>query len=89
MFLAKVIGSIVVTQKTLSLQGKKLLILSPVSMHGDIVQNAEHVAVDDVGAGIGDLVLASHGNSAREVFRDDNRGIDCAIVGIIDGISNN
>lgn len=64
------------------------MIISLVSMAGNVIRDSEQVAIDHVGAGIGDLVLIARGSSARDVFVGENRGIDCAVVGIIDSISN-
>lgn len=89
MQLAKVIGSVVSTQKSASLTGKKLMVISWVNLDGSEPANGEkteEVAVDSVGAGVGELVLVSRGSSARKMFPEPNQAIDLAIVGIIDTI---
>ncbi|HBD5438923.1 TPA: ethanolamine utilization protein EutN, partial [Escherichia coli] len=47
----------------------------------------DEVAVDSVGAGVGELVLLSSGSSARHVFSGPNEAIDLAVVGIVDTLS--
>lgn len=91
MQLARVTGSVVSTQKSSSLVGKKLLLVRRVSASGDLPDpplQGDEVAVDSVGAGIGELVLLSSGSSARHVFSGPNEAIDLAIVGIVDTLSH-
>ncbi len=85
MYMAKVVGSVVSTQKDRSLVGRKLMIVQPVNSDGQAVRH-EEVAADSVGAGIGEYVLLVRGAGARratpeEIAKDVN---DCSIVGIID-----
>ncbi|WP_213991091.1 EutN/CcmL family microcompartment protein [Sodalis sp. dw_96] len=89
MQLAKVIGSVVSTQKSSSLFGKKLMVISWVNLDGSGParrEELEEIAVDSVGAGVGELVLVTRGSSARKIFPEPNQAIDLAIVGIIDTI---
>ena len=58
MFLAKVVGKIVSTTKDEGLNGKKILIVAPIDMNGQI-SGKELVSIDSVGAGIGDQVLSN------------------------------
>lgn len=87
MYMAKVIGSIVSTQKDPSLVGKKLMIVHPVDSDGNPVRH-EEVAADYVNSGIGEYVLVVRGAGARRADKGANRSpedvTDCAIVGIID-----
>ncbi|MFB0710657.1 EutN/CcmL family microcompartment protein [Buttiauxella noackiae] len=90
MQLARVTGSVVSTQKSRSLVGKKLLLVRRVSADGELPPQPLHgdeVAVDSVGAGVGELVLLSSGSSARHVFTGPNEAIDLAVVGIVDNLS--
>ena len=90
MHLAKVTGSVVSTQKSVSLVGKKLLLVRRISADGELPPHptqGDEVAVDSVGAGIGELVLLSSGSSARHVFSGPNEAIDLAIVAIVDTLS--
>ncbi len=78
MIAGKVVGSIVSTRKCESLVGKKLMIVEPVEK-GDRL-----VAIDQVGAGIGEMVLVALGSAARVGCGMDHAPVDAAIVGIID-----
>lgn len=86
MYMAKVIGSVVSTQKDPSLVGRKLMIVQPVNPDGQAVRHQE-VAADSVGAGVGEYVLLVRGAGARRANRNEEatRDVnDCSIVGIID-----
>lgn len=87
MYLAKVIGSVVMTQKIPSLTGKKLMIVKPVDLDEKEYNQQERVAVDAAGSGVGDLVLVAQGGSIRTIFDGENEGIDSAIVGIVDSLN--
>lgn len=82
MMMAVVLGSIVATQKDSSLTGKKLMIVQQIDSNKTAF-GREEIAVDNVGAGVGELVLLTKGASARLLF-GSNTAIDTAIVGIID-----
>jgi ethanolamine utilization protein EutN len=79
MQICRVTGSTVATVKAPGLERYKLLNVRPALAQGD-----ELVAVDTVGAGVGDLVLVATGSALREL--DDLRGVaaDAAIVAIVD-----
>lgn len=88
MQLAKVVGNLVSTHKNKLLDGTKLLFVQPIDEelipYGD-----ELLAVDGVGAGIGDIVLLIlEGNSARQVTnaKDKYSPIEVCIAGIVDSI---
>jgi len=85
MYLANVIGTVVSTRKDDNLVGKKILIVQPLDVKFQPDGKCE-IAVDSVGAGVGELVLISAGSSASKVFDAENSPIDRAIVGIIDSI---
>ncbi|BHH85922.1 EutN/CcmL family microcompartment protein [Desulforhopalus sp. 52FAK] len=83
MIVAKVVGNIWATRKEESLQGMKLMIVQAV----DPVTNENcraFVAVDQVGAGIGENVIVSTGSSARLAKLGRHSPIDAIIVGIVD-----
>ncbi|TKI08053.1 EutN/CcmL family microcompartment protein [Martelella alba] len=88
MQLARVIGSVVSTQKSPSLLGKKLMVVEPVNTNGAVPTGLplQEVAVDSVGAGVGETVLLARGASARWVFAEPNQAIDLAIVAIVDSV---
>ncbi|GAA0721180.1 EutN/CcmL family microcompartment protein [Clostridium malenominatum] len=85
MYIAKVIGNVVTTQKNENLMGKKLLIVQPLDIKY-LPQGECEVAVDSVGAGEGEIVLVVSGSSAKGVFDSPNSPIDRAIVAIVDSI---
>ncbi|MCI3029306.1 EutN/CcmL family microcompartment protein [Desemzia sp. C1] len=83
MQIGKVVGSIVSTQKDESLVGKKLMIVKIINSD-EQESDREEVAVDTVGAGIGEYVLLTRGSAARNIFPNGVNAIDASIVGIID-----
>ncbi len=86
MILARVVGTVVATRKDPRLEGKKLLVLKPVSPEGK--EEAGYVvAVDTVSAGARELVLVVSGSSARMAEGCTNHPVDTAIVGIVDSVS--
>lgn len=86
MIVGKVVGSVVSTRKNERLVGCKFMIVAP--MPGMGRDNARLVAVDNVGAGIGELVLLALGSAARVGCDKDSSPIDAAIVGIVDADCN-
>lgn len=83
MLLGKVIGTVVATRKDETLVGYKLMIVRRIDGNGNFI-DAEQVAVDYVGAGIGELVLIGQGSSVRVDQKRKAAVIDMAIIGIID-----
>jgi microcompartment protein CcmK/EutM len=88
MFLAKVIGNVVATQKDPKLQGSKLLLVQPyITRDGALVASGSSiVAVDTLGAGNGECVLFTQGSSARLTPSTREAPIDAVIVGIVDTV---
>ncbi|MDC1406670.1 EutN/CcmL family microcompartment protein [Akkermansiaceae bacterium] len=91
MFLAEVIGHIVATKKDDSMLGKKLFLLRPQLVDENnpaAFRNGVNtiVAVDNVGAGEGDLVMFCQGSSARQAAGLKMLPIDAAIIAIIDSV---
>lgn len=91
MFLAKVTGSVVATQKTGAMVGHKLLVVEPYRLdapdRGRLVSTGRtFVAVDTVGAGEGEFVLITQGSSARLTPETKNLPIDTVIIGIVDTV---
>ena len=86
MILARVVGSVVATRKDPRLEGKKLLILKPISPDGKD-EPGYVVSVDTVGAGFRETVLAVSGSSARLAEGCKDTPVDSTIVGIVDTIS--
>lgn len=86
MILARVVGTVVATRKDPRLEGRKLLVLQFESPRGES-RDTFLVAVDTVGAGVGEQVLAVQGSVARMAQGCKDSPIDTAIVGIVDSIS--
>jgi ethanolamine utilization protein EutN len=86
MILARVVGNVVATRKDPRLEGKKLLLIKPVAPDGK--EDANYViAVDSVGAGARELVIAVSGSSARMAEGCKDHPVDTAIIGIVDSVS--
>ena len=83
MQLARVIGNVVSTHKDQSLTGQKLLVLQPVSPLRKMIGRPV-VAVDSVGAGVGEEVFFVRGREATFPFFPDLVTTDANVVGIID-----
>jgi len=91
MFLARVEGSVVATKKDPSMEGRKLLLVRP-----QLVDDKDPtrfkpgvntiIAVDSVGAGIGELVLFCQGSSARLAPNLKEAPVDAVIIGIVDTV---
>ncbi len=86
MILARVVGTVVATRKDPRLEGKKLLVLKPISPEGKD-EAGYVVAVDTVSAGVRERVLAVSGSSARMADGCKDIPVDTAIVGIVDEVS--
>ena len=91
MFIAKVTGSLVATQKVDSMVGHKMLFVEPYHLDPENRQTLKGsgrslVAVDTVGAGEGEFVLITQGSSARLTPETKGLPIDTVIVGIIDTV---
>jgi ethanolamine utilization protein EutN len=92
MFLARVTGSVVSTQKVASMTGSKLLTVEPLRVdpegRGRLVSTGRtFVVVDTVGAGHGEMVLIVQGSSARLTPQTEKLPVDCAIIGIVDTVN--
>jgi len=90
MFIAKVKGNVVATQKVQAMSGRKLLIIEPVRLQDDDGMTPTGqcmVAVDSIGAGTDDLVLITQGSSARMTETTSDAPIDCVVIGIIDTVN--
>lgn len=92
MFLARVTGSLVATQKAASMTGRKLLTVEPLRVEPAkrdrlVGTGRTLVVVDTVGAGQGEMVLVVQGSSARMTPETEKLPIDAAIVGIVDSVN--
>ena len=87
MYIGKVIGTVVATIKIKHLDGRKLLLVDQLDLHGQ--ETGEYdVAVDVVQAGPGDTVLViDEGNGARQILGLDPGAIRAVVVGVVDEVS--
>ena len=83
MHLARVIGDVVMTRKDENLHGIKLMVLQPIAADGSDVGRTL-VAVDAVGAGVGETVFFVRGKEASFPFYPTEVPTDAGIVGIVD-----
>jgi microcompartment protein CcmK/EutM len=83
MQIGRVIGTVVATRKEGVLEGLKFLVVKACDFDGKPV-GATVVAVDAVGAGVGEVVLYASGSSARLTKLTDNRPVDATIMAIVD-----
>lgn len=91
MFIGRITGSLVATQKVASMTGQKLLVVEPLRVNetdqSDLRPTGRtFVVVDTVGAGEGEIVLCVQGSSAR--FTDETKSlpVDAAVIGIVDRV---
>lgn len=84
MIIGKIVGTVICTRKNTNLVGSKFLIVDPLEKMGSSSAGDRIVAVDNVGAGIGEIVLVSMGSAARVGCGNDNSPVDACIVGIVD-----
>ena len=83
MQIARVIGNVVSTVKNEALSGRKLLLVQ--TLDADLKDKGNPlIALDAVGAGVGELVFWCRGKEASFPFKRDETPTDCTIVGIID-----
>src|SRR5947209_19676678 len=86
MQLARVIGTVVATQKHRKFEGAKLLLVQPLNID-DTPRGVALLAVDGVGAGVHEKVLiVLEGRAAGEALGKKAAPVDAAIVGIIDQV---
>jgi ethanolamine utilization protein EutN len=87
MFLARVVGEVVATIKHGDLEQRKLLLVQRVSP-ADEPTGKPAIAVDEVDAGPGDLVLVlDEGNGAAQVLRRPRGAVRTVIVGVVDEVT--
>ncbi len=84
MVIGKVVGTVVASRKEEELVGLKLLAVAPMDLTTGKVKDGGVVAVDAVGAGVGEVVLYATGSSARQTTVTQNRPVDATIMAIVD-----
>ena len=90
MFIARVLGNVVTTQKVEAMTGRKLLIVDPLLVDAEggkfDATGKTFVAVDSLGAGEHDLVLVTQGSSALMTPQTGTAPVDCVVIGIVDSV---
>jgi microcompartment protein CcmK/EutM len=92
MFLAKVTGLVVSTQKVATMTGHKLLTVEPLRVEPQerdrlVGTGRTFVVVDTVGAGLHEMVLIVQGSSARMTPETEKLPVDATIIGIVDSVN--
>jgi microcompartment protein CcmK/EutM len=86
MQIAKVVGTVVSTQKNRTLEGAKLLLVQPLTLDGQ-PRGVALLAIDSVGAGVGERVLVViEGKAAGDALGRKAAAVDAAVIGIVDVI---
>jgi len=86
MQIARVVGTVVATQKNAKLEGAKLLLVQPVDPAG-AAKGPTVLAIDSVDAGVGDRVLlVQDGKAAIQALGRGMAAVDAAVVGVIDAV---
>ena len=86
MQIARVVGTVVATQKNAKLEGAKLLLVQPLDLDGG-AKGPTVLAIDSVDAGIGDRVLlVQDGKAAIQALGRGVAAVDAAVIGVIDEV---
>ena len=86
MLIARVVGTLVSSQKNAKLEGAKLLLVQPLDLEGQ-PRGATVLAIDSVDAGVGDRVLlVQEGKAAQAVLDRGTAAVDAAVVGVVDHV---
>lgn len=83
MLIGKVIGTVVASQKDARLEGLKFQVLQVLDLQGS-PSKTYVVAIDAVGAGVGEVVMYASGSSARQTEVTHNKPVDAVIMAIVD-----
>lgn len=91
MFIARVTGTVVATQKVASMTGHKLLVVEPYRLEEKkrksmVSTGRTFIAVDTLGSGEGDFVLVCQGSSARLTPETKDLPIDAVVIGVVDNV---
>lgn len=90
MIFAKVVGSVVSSQKHKSFSGRKILVVHPLNERKEVSGPAFLAFDDNISSGEGDFVLVlREGNGCRQIWNDKLAPVNSVIVGIVDHIADN
>jgi microcompartment protein CcmK/EutM len=85
--LARVVATVVATQKDPKLEGLRLFLLQDLDRALQL-RDSIVVAADSVGCGVGEVVLYASGSSARQTIQTDGRPCDATVMAIVDAIDD-
>jgi microcompartment protein CcmK/EutM len=86
MQICRVVGTVVSTQKNRKLEGAKLLLVQPLTLEGT-ARGVALIAIDAVGAGVGERVLVViEGKAAGDALGKKAAAVDAAVIGIVDQV---
>ena len=86
MQICRVVGTVVSTQKNRKLEGAKLLLVQPLTLEG-VERGVALIAIDSVGAGVGERVLVViEGKAAGDALGRKAAAVDAAVIGIVDQV---
>jgi len=83
MILGMIVGTVVCTQKADKVDGTRYMLVEKCDQHG-AATGEYHVALDQVGAGPGEMIFMSNGSPNRQTPRTFDKPIDASILGIVD-----
>jgi ethanolamine utilization protein EutN len=84
--ICRVVGNVVATQKNRKLEGAKLMLVQPLGLD-DAPRGNTLLAIDSVGAGVGEKVLVViEGKAAGQALVKKAAAVDAAIIGVIDAV---
>ena len=90
MFLAKVSGNVVSTQKNEYLKSNKLLLVKRIDLQGNYLNDKDEIALDFIDAGIGDTVLVvKEGAAVQQILGHKKAPVNIMIVAVVDDIEIN
>lgn len=92
MFIGKIVGTVVSTQKVKQMIGWKLLIVEPYRVDTEnrdklVTTNRSLVVVDFLGCGEGDFVLVCQGSSARQTPETKPVPVDAVVIGLVNAVT--
>jgi ethanolamine utilization protein EutN len=87
MYLAKISGNVVSTQKDKSLKSHKLLLFKRIDLSGKYIDNKDEIALDLIDSGIGDTVLVvKEGAAVQQILGHSNSPVNTMVVAIVDDL---
>ena len=87
MFLAKISGNVVSTQKNIYLKGHKLLLVKKIDLNGNFISTKDEIALDIIDAGIGDIVLiVKEGAAVQQILGHNKAPVNTMVIAIVDDL---